>query len=134
MYLPRALARFNRYVTNPIQRRWAGVIPLHGIIEHVGRRSGRRYRTPVLTFRAGGGFVFLVGYGLQSDWLRNVLAAGGADLVHRRRRYRLSDPQVVRGAAARALLPAPIRFVARIANIDAVLRAAGRIDVENASG
>ena len=122
MYLPRVLARFNRHVTNPIQRRWAGVIPLHGIIEHVGRRSGRRYRTPVLTFRTESGFAFLIGYGLQSDWLGNVLAAGGAGLVHRRQRYRLTDPHVVRGSDARALLPWPIRLVARIANVDAVLR------------
>ena len=50
MHLPRALARFNRHVTNPIQRRWAGVIPLHGIVEHTGRKSGRAYRTPVLVF------------------------------------------------------------------------------------
>lgn len=123
MYLPRVLARFNRHVTNPIQRRWAGVIPLHGIIEHVGRRSGRSYRTPVLTFRTESGFAFLIGYGLQSDWLRNVLSAGGAGLVHRRAHYRLTDPRVVRGADARALLPPPIRLVARIANVDAVLRA-----------
>ena len=54
-------------MTNPIQRRWAGVLPLYGIIEHVGRRSGRSYRTPVLTFRRGDTVTFVVGYGLESD-------------------------------------------------------------------
>ncbi|TAM80771.1 MAG: nitroreductase family deazaflavin-dependent oxidoreductase [Jatrophihabitans sp.] len=123
MHLPRALARFNRRVTNPIQRRWAGVIPYHGIIEHVGRRSGRSYRTPVLTFRDGArGFVFVVGYGPDSDWVRNVLAAGGAGLVHRRRHYRLTNPRLVRGAEGRTLLPAPVRVACAVAGVQAVLR------------
>jgi len=48
--LPQWLARFNRYFTNPIQRMWAGWVPGMGIIEHVGRRSGKQYRTPVNVF------------------------------------------------------------------------------------
>lgn len=124
MHLPRALARFNRHVTNPIQRRWAGVLPMHGIVEHAGRRSGRQYRTPVLSFRTRDrrGFAFIVGYGLHSDWLRNVLAAGSAGLVHRGRHYTLSGPTLLRGAAGWALLPPPVRLVARLARVDAVLR------------
>ncbi|MCL2542765.1 MAG: nitroreductase family deazaflavin-dependent oxidoreductase [Nocardioidaceae bacterium] len=126
MYAPRALARFNRHVTNPIQRRWAGVIPLHGIIEHTGRRSGRTYRTPVLCFRAPGGggrVVFVVGYGLQSDWMRNLLAAGGGGLEHRRRRYRLEDVELVRAPDGRALLPAPMRLLTGVMGIGDVLTA-----------
>ena len=52
MKLPPRLARFNRHVTNPIQRMWAGWAPSFAIIEHVGRRSGKRYRTPVNVFTA----------------------------------------------------------------------------------
>ncbi len=44
MQLPQWLARLNRYVTNPIQRRWAGRAPSFGILEHVGRKSGKPYR------------------------------------------------------------------------------------------
>jgi hypothetical protein len=47
MQLPQRIARFNRHVTNPIQRMWAGWAPSFAIIEHVGRRSGKPYRTPV---------------------------------------------------------------------------------------
>ena len=42
MQLPQWLARFNRHVTNPIQRLWAGWAPTMGILEHVGRKSGKR--------------------------------------------------------------------------------------------
>jgi hypothetical protein len=44
--LPQCLARFNRHVTNPIQRIWAGWAPGMGILEHAGRNSGKQYRTP----------------------------------------------------------------------------------------
>lgn len=50
MQLPQWLARFNHHVTNPVQRLWAGVIPTMGILEHVGRRSGAHYRTPLTVF------------------------------------------------------------------------------------
>lgn len=109
------LAAFNRRVTNPIQRRWAGRIPLHAIIEHTGRRSGRSYRTPVMCFGADGGFVFVVGYGLESDWVRNVLAAGRATVVHHGRRYDVGDVRLIRAPAGRALLPMPLRLLLRLA-------------------
>lgn len=121
MHLPRALAAFNRKVTNPIQRRWAGRIPGHAIIEHVGRRSGRRYRTPVLCVRRPVGFAFLVGYGLESDWVRNLLAADGGAVVHRGRRYRVRDVRLVPAPAGRELLPQPLRLVIQLVHEGNVL-------------
>ena len=34
-------------------------------------------------------------YGTQADWVRNVLAAGGCELVTRGQRYALADPEIV---------------------------------------
>ncbi|WGL53369.1 nitroreductase family deazaflavin-dependent oxidoreductase [Nocardioides sp. BP30] len=121
MHLPRALAAFNRKVTNPLQRRWAGRIPGHAIIEHVGRKSGRAYRTPVLCVRRSGGFAFLVGYGLESDWVRNLLAADGGSVVHRGRRYRVRDVRLVPAPAGQDLLPRPLRLVTRLVHEGNVL-------------
>lgn len=115
MHLPRALASFNRRVTNPIQRRWAGRIPFHAIIEHTGRRSGRAFRTPVLCFRAPDGFVFLVGYGVRSDWVRNLIAADGGMVVHLGRRHQVAHVRLVEAPDGRALLPAPLRLITRVA-------------------
>lgn len=123
MHAPRALAAFNRRVTNPIQRRWAGVIPLHGIIEHVGRRSGRAYRTPVLAFVRGDQVAFLVGYGLQSDWVRNLLAAGQGGLEHRRRHYAMTGVTLVPSPEGRSLLPVPLQLVTRVVGIGDVVTA-----------
>lgn len=115
MPLPRTLARFNRRVTNPIQRLWAGRLPGFGIVEHVGRRSGTVYRTPVNVFEVPDGFVVAVNYGVESDWVQNLLAAGQGHVVHRGRRVRVEQPTMVRGNEALALLPPVPRFlVARL--------------------
>jgi deazaflavin-dependent oxidoreductase (nitroreductase family) len=94
MRLPDQLARFNRHVTNPIQRMWAGKLPGFGIIEHVGRRSGKVYRTPVNTYRIPDGFAVFLVYGPDRDWVRNLNAAGRGRLVHRGRTYDVTDPTV----------------------------------------
>jgi deazaflavin-dependent oxidoreductase (nitroreductase family) len=122
MQLPRALARFNRRVTNRVQIHWAPLLPGYGVLEHVERRSGAVYRTPLNVFAARDGFVVLLTYGPDTDWLRNLQAAGHADLVHRRRRYRVSEPRVLSGGSGRPLLPVPVRLVSRVARIDGVLR------------
>lgn len=122
LHLPRALARINRRVVNPIQLRWAGVIPGHGIVEHRGRRTARRYRTPVLVFRGSGVFWMIVGYGVRSDWVQNLLAAGGADLEHRREHFAVCDPRLLRRGDELAAAPLALRLFARLARVEAVLR------------
>ncbi|ANI37957.1 nitroreductase family deazaflavin-dependent oxidoreductase [Mycolicibacterium vaccae] len=95
MQLPQWLARFNRYVTNPIQRVWAGWAPTMGILEHVGRRSGRRYRTPLTVFPTADGVAILLTYGPDRDWLKNITAAGGATMRRYGKSFDVVDPRVV---------------------------------------
>ncbi|HKI38823.1 MAG: nitroreductase family deazaflavin-dependent oxidoreductase [Mycobacterium sp.] len=106
MQLPQRLARFNRHVTNPIQRMWAGRILGHGILEHVGRRSGKTYRTPLVVFNAEidgrPGFAILLTYGPNRDWLKNIGAAGGGRMRRYGKDFGVSDPQVVTRAEAAA--------------------------------
>jgi deazaflavin-dependent oxidoreductase (nitroreductase family) len=93
MPLPRRIAYFNRRVTNRITRHVVGWMPGFAIVIHVGRRSGRTYETPVNVFRDGSRYVFALTYGPESDWVRNVLAAGGCRIKTRRRTIELRDPQ-----------------------------------------
>ena len=93
MALPRWLAHFNVAFTNRPMLPVAGVLPWFGIVEHVGRRSGRRYRTPVNVFRRGDRYLFALTYGPQSEWVHNVLAAGECTLVTRGRRTQLVEPR-----------------------------------------
>lgn len=122
MHLPRLLARVNRRIVNPVQSKYAGVIPGHGIIEHVGRRSGQKYRTPVLVFRTEGGFSMIAGYGLKSDWVQNLIAADGGGLQHRRNKYTLSRPRLLQGEEAYLVLPPLARRFARLVHVEGVIR------------
>lgn len=111
--LGRRLARFTRLVLNRLTLRVAGRLPGMGIIIHTGRRSGRTCRTPVLVFASGDGFVVALTYGRQSQWVQNVLAAGGCQLLARRQRYRLADPEVFHDEH-RSLVPLLPRLVLTI--------------------
>jgi deazaflavin-dependent oxidoreductase (nitroreductase family) len=104
MQLPQWLARFNRYFTNPIQRLWAGWAPTMGILEHVGRKSGTPYRTPLSVFGTEDGVAIMLTYGPNRDWLKNITAAGGAHMQRYGKTIELVDPEVVpKAEAARAV-------------------------------
>jgi deazaflavin-dependent oxidoreductase (nitroreductase family) len=100
MQLPQWLARFNRYVTNPVQRMWAGWAPTMGILEHVGRRSGKRYRTPLTVFTTNDGVAVLLTYGPNRDWLKNLTAAGKAEMRRYGKTFTVADPRVMPKAVA----------------------------------
>src|ERR1700722_4288185 len=91
----RWVAAFNLAVTNRITSRFAARLPGFGILTHVGRRSGKVYRTPVNVFRAQEGFLIALTYGRESEWVKNVIAAGTCGLYARRLLYQLSAPTIV---------------------------------------
>lgn len=95
MQLPQWLARFNRHVTNPIQRLWAGWVPTMGILEHVGRRSGNAYRTPLQVFSTDEGVAVLLTYGPNRDWLKNLTAAGKGRMQRYGKTFTVTDPRVM---------------------------------------
>ncbi|MFY9921161.1 MAG: nitroreductase family deazaflavin-dependent oxidoreductase [Mycobacterium sp.] len=102
MQLPQWLARFNRHVTNPVQRLWAGWLPGFGILEHVGRKSGKPYRTPLNVFPTDDGVAVLLSYGPDRDWLKNITAAGQARIKRMGRTIEVADPRVMSKADAAA--------------------------------
>ena len=95
MPFPRTMARLNKRGLNRLVRHTAPVTPGMGVVIHRGRRSGREYQTPVNVFRTADGFMFALPYGPGSDWVQNVLAAGGGELRTRRRSYQLTAPRLV---------------------------------------
>ena len=106
--LPRGLARFNRLVTNPVQGLYAWALPPWAVIVHRGRRSGRLYRTPVVARKRGQTFAVAVLYGERSDWVSNLLATGGGQVVRAGRTYELIRPRLVAGRDG----PWPLRSMA----------------------
>jgi deazaflavin-dependent oxidoreductase (nitroreductase family) len=113
MPLPRRVARFQRRFIHRFVRRIAAIAPGYGLLVHTGRKSGRTFRTPLNVFTApGGGFAILLAYGRDVDWLRNLQAAGGAEVIKSGKRYALDNPRIVSGPDARAHLP----FYGRLAS------------------
>ncbi|MCC6177670.1 MAG: nitroreductase family deazaflavin-dependent oxidoreductase [Chloroflexi bacterium] len=121
MPLSRTIARVNRRITNPIFLTVAGHFPPLAIVDHVGRRSGRRYTTPIDAFRVPGGMAIALTYGSGAEWVQNVLAAGGCTLRRAGRAYRLVQPRVVQGGAGLEVLPAIVRPILRALGCNEVL-------------
>ena len=92
----RAVRSMNRAVFNPKQMETAGTPGSSAsIVRHVGRTSGTEYQTPVGVVRAGDDFLIVLPYGDQADWLKNVLAAGTATIVHDGATFEVEGPEVV---------------------------------------
>jgi deazaflavin-dependent oxidoreductase (nitroreductase family) len=110
--LSRRVARFNRAVNNPVQLQYAWLVPPWAVIVHRGRRTGRTYRTPVNAYKRGHTIAIVILYGVQSDWVRNVLA-GGARVVRGGRTYELLSPRIVDADQATGV-PRAARTVGRV--------------------
>jgi deazaflavin-dependent oxidoreductase (nitroreductase family) len=107
---PRSIARFNRRFTNRLALKVAGYLPGFAIVHHVGRKFGRTYRTPVNAFRTDDGYIIALTYGLESDWVKNVLAAGSCELQTRGRRVRLYNPHIETDKS-KSWAPLPVRLI-----------------------
>ena len=92
-FFPAWFGRWQSKFLNPVVRRLAPYLPTFAVIEHRGRKSGKVYQTPVNVFHLSGKLGIVLGHGI-TDWTRNVLAAGEADVRHGRRTLRLINPHV----------------------------------------
>lgn len=84
-----------RLLGAPVLLYRAGLGPLLGdrflMLTHVGRRSGRVYRTvvEVVDRRPGeDAYVVMAGFGRSTGWLHNLQAGGGREVIVGRRRFR----------------------------------------------
>ncbi len=77
MPVPMWIGEVNKRVFNPREIR-NGERP---VLTHVGRSSGTVYQTPLDAHPVEGGYIFIVMYGSESDWVKNILAAGTATLT-----------------------------------------------------
>jgi deazaflavin-dependent oxidoreductase (nitroreductase family) len=129
MKLSRGAARFNRLVTNRIQGLYAWLLPPWAVILHRGRRSGRHYRTPLFAFRRDRTLVIALLYGQESDWLRNLRAAGG-QVIRAGRTFTVRPPEVIDTSGAGPLLARlspPERAYCRLAEKLAILELAEQL-------
>ena len=95
MPIPKGMRQVNKAALNKLTRQLAPWLPGLGVVVHRGRTSGKQYRTPVNVFpRPGGRYVLALTYGPDTDWVKNVLAAGGCELITRGTHLELTAPRL----------------------------------------
>ncbi len=104
----------------PIAR--LGLIPVWGVVRHTGRRSGRRFDTPIAVIGTPDGFVIPLPWGDGTDWCRNVRAARGGVVRWHGHDYEVRDPEVIDRATAGPAFPAPLRALLPRLGIERFLR------------
>lgn len=101
MPVPKWVAKVNKRYTNP-KAIDGGKWP---VLSHVGRKSGMTYRTPLEVYRIEGGFLFVLMYGSDADWVQNLLFAGKATLTIGDDVFDLVNPRLIPEAEAWFLVP-----------------------------
>jgi deazaflavin-dependent oxidoreductase (nitroreductase family) len=119
------ITRFNRRILNPLMLRLAGrpgsTYP--AVVRHVGRRSGRPYRTPVVAQPITGGFIIPLPYGADTDWCRNVRTAGRFTIERGGETYEVDHPELIGADEAFPFLPERAAKAWRLFRIKRYLRA-----------
>jgi deazaflavin-dependent oxidoreductase (nitroreductase family) len=109
------VARFvNPLVLAMAGRRW---MPIVGILDHRGRRTGRAYATPLGMRPLADGFVMPRTLSEHSAWYQNVQAAGSAMVTWAGADHQLDRPEVVDAATAEVAFPRYERFLFRLLGI-----------------
>jgi deazaflavin-dependent oxidoreductase (nitroreductase family) len=129
MALPSWLSRVNLAFGNRLMAPMAAYVPGLGIVEHVGRRSGTVRRNPVAIFRRGrqrDHYTVALWYGPDTQWVRNVTAAGSCRVRTRGRWIRLVEPRILHDPS-RHEIPWFLRPLAALLRVEHVLelRSAG---------
>ena len=115
MPAPRWLARFNLRVTNRVLGPLARRLPGMGFVVHIGRSSGKIYRTPVMIFHRNGHLIIALTYGAESQWVLNVLAKGTCEFETQGKILHLVNPRVVHDEE-RSAMPGLVRVVLGVLN------------------
>lgn len=109
------IRRFVKRFVNPILRNVTGLsFGPFALIRHVGRKSGKTYEIPIMVWRVPDGFIIVLTYGPEVDWLRNPQAADQGTLRWHKKEYMFQAPVFVDATIARPALPALIKIALRL--------------------
>ncbi|MCU7727065.1 nitroreductase family deazaflavin-dependent oxidoreductase [Actinoplanes sp. KI2] len=109
MPFPRTLTKGLRGPMNRMMLRLAGHAAFADL-EHIGRRSGQVYHTPVRAFRVRDTVVIGLNFGRRSDWFKNVTKAGSARVRLGRECLDLGVPRVVPAEIGTREIPRLFRY------------------------
>lgn len=109
-------------LVNRFLRPLAPRLPTFALVRYRGRTSGRAYEIPVNVFhdRAAGEWFMVLTYGSDAQWVKNILAAGEAEITTGGRTIRLAGPHIERFEPS--AVPLPVALFSRLAGVNEVLR------------
>lgn len=81
------------------------------LVRHIGRKSGAVYETPIIVAAASNGFIAELTYGEDVNWYRNIVAAGGCELLVRGTLHRVVAIEPYPTDAGRRAFGFPARLV-----------------------
>jgi len=90
-------------------------------VVHRGRTSGTEYETPIDAIPTDEGFVVVLPYGTQADWVRNVMHHGEATIVHDGERVDVHRPVLMPPRDIEHWLSPAAKRTNRLFGIDRVL-------------
>jgi deazaflavin-dependent oxidoreductase (nitroreductase family) len=112
MLFPAWVDRLQIRYMNPAVRRIARFLPTFAVVKHRGRKSGKSYETVVNAYRKRRVLAILLGHG-NADWVKNVVAAGEADVRLFGRDLHVTNARVVPAGADAEGLPLIARLGGR---------------------
>lgn len=110
---PRGLVKATEPIATALAgRRW---FPLWAVVHHRGRKSDAEYALPVAIVPTSDSGAILIGlpWGADTNWARNVLAAGGATLTWKGVEVSTSSPRILDPVEAAALTKPLLRGIVK---------------------
>ena len=118
--LLRAISR----ATAPISRPLAGhrFLPLWAVLRHRGRRTGREYAVPVAIRATEEAFVIAIPFGERTQWVRNVVDAGGCTIRWQAAEHPATAPAIIGYEEAAPAFASMQRWILRRAGVSRFIR------------
>ncbi len=112
MICPPWFGRLQIKYISPLLRPLSKRMPGLGVIKHRGRTSGKDYETIVTPYRKGQVLAIGLAHG-KTNWVKNVLAAGEADIQIGKKTLHLIHPRVLPAGTVDASLPRVAQSLAK---------------------
>jgi deazaflavin-dependent oxidoreductase (nitroreductase family) len=102
----------NKYVGNPLFMHIAGKTNTSfAVITHIGRKSGKLFKTPIIVRRVDEGFVAALTYGPTVNWYQNIVKAQHCIVLWHNKQYTSNKIESISTEKGLAAFPFPFNIV-----------------------
>jgi deazaflavin-dependent oxidoreductase (nitroreductase family) len=88
------------------------------IIQHVGRKTGNLYATPIVAVVESGSIFIPLPYGKDVDWIQNILSKGSCKIKNGGEWYLGTKPQIINAEEALIHFPTLLQIALRMNKVE----------------